>query len=34
MQDPNDYHDVLFNNLFRFKLKTRFANDKTRDYTK
>ena len=24
MQDPDDTHDILFNKLFRFKLKSRF----------
>lgn len=28
MQDENDYHDVLFNKLFRFRLKPKFKNNK------
>lgn len=26
MKDQNDYHDIMFNKLFRFKLKSRFKN--------
>lgn len=32
MKDPDDYHDILFNKLFRFKLKNRFKDNKTKDY--
>mgnify|MGYP003403522153 FL=1 len=28
MQDPDDTHDILFNKLFRFKLKSRFKENK------
>ena len=28
MQDPGDTHDILFNKLFRFKLKSRFKENK------
>lgn len=24
MKDPNDFHDILFNKLFKFKLKSKF----------
>lgn len=33
MTNENDYHDILINNLFRFKLKPRFKLDKTREYS-
>ena len=33
MKDEEDYHDVLFNELFRFTLKPRFKEDKTKPYT-
>lgn len=33
MQDPTDYRDILFNKLFKFKLKSRFKLDKTKDYS-
>ena len=33
MKDPNDYHDILFNNLLRFSLKGRFKEDKTKSYS-
>ncbi len=33
MKDPDDYHDILFNKLFRFKLKPRFKEDKNKDYS-
>lgn len=33
MKDPEDYHDILFNKLFRFTLKPRFKIDKTRKYS-
>lgn len=32
MQDPDDYHNILYNKLFKFKLKPRFLNDKTKAY--
>ena len=33
MKDPEDYHDILFNKLFRFTLKPRFKVDKTKKYS-
>ncbi len=33
MKDPDDYHDILFHKLFRFKLKNRFKDNKTKDYS-
>ena len=33
MKDPEDTRDVLINKLFRFKLKGRFKNNKTKDYS-
>lgn len=33
MKDPEDYHDILFNGLMRFKLKGRFKEDKTKQYS-
>lgn len=33
MQDENDNHDILINNLFRFKLKPRFKLDKSSEYS-
>ena len=33
MQDPIDTRDILFNKLFKFKLKTRFKQDKSQKYT-
>jgi len=33
MKDPDDYHDILFNKLFRFSLKPRFKIDKQSDYS-
>lgn len=32
MQDPEDYHDILYNKLFRFTLKPRYKEDKTKPY--
>ena len=32
MKDEGDLHDILFNNLLRFKLKGRFKEDKTKPY--
>ena len=33
MKDPNDHRDILFNKLFKFKLKSRFKEDKTKNYS-
>lgn len=33
MKDPEDYHDILYNELFRFTLKPRFKDNKTKEYT-
>ena len=33
MKNPSDYRDILFNRLFKFKLKSRFKNDKTKNYS-
>lgn len=33
MKDEQDYHQILFNQLFKFKLKTRFNKDKTKKYS-
>lgn len=33
MKDENDYHDILFNKLFKFKLKNRFKDNKTKQYS-
>lgn len=33
MKDSEDYHDILFNKLFRFTLKPRFKVDKTKKYS-
>lgn len=33
MKDENDYHSILFNKLFKFKLKHRFETDKTKNYS-
>ena len=33
MKDPQDCHDILFRRLFRFKLKNRFKENKTKDYS-
>lgn len=33
MKDETDYHDILFNTLFKFKLKPRFKNNKTKQYS-
>lgn len=32
MKDETDYNDILFNSLFKFKLKPRFKDDKTKQY--
>lgn len=34
MKDPLEARDILFNKLFKFKLKRRFKEDKSRPYTK
>lgn len=33
MKDPDDYREILFNKLFKFKLKIRFKEDKTKNYS-
>lgn len=33
MKDEEDTHDILFNRLFKFKLKTRFKNNKSLQYS-
>lgn len=33
MKDESDYHDILFNELFKFKLKGRFKNNKHTKYS-
>lgn len=33
MKDANDYHEVLFNGLLKFKLKNRFKDNKTKQYS-
>lgn len=33
MKDEEDTHDILFNKLFKFKLKNRFKNNKTAKYS-
>lgn len=33
MKDPNDYREILFNKSFKFKLKSRFKEDKTKTYS-
>lgn len=34
MKDEEDLHDILFAGLFKFKLKTRFKDNKTKRYSK
>ena len=34
MKDDTDVRDILFNKLFKFKLKRRFKENKTQKYTK
>ena len=34
MKSDDDYRDVMFNGLFKFKLKRRYKEDKTRQYSK
>lgn len=33
MKDETDYHEILFAKLFKFKLKGRFKDDKTKNYS-
>lgn len=33
MKDGNDVNDILFNKLFKFKLKRRYKEDKTQKYS-
>lgn len=33
MKDEEDYRDILFNKLFKFKLKTRYKTNKTNKYS-
>lgn len=33
MKDEEDTHDILFNQLFKFKLKRRFKENKTKQYS-
>ena len=33
MKDADDTRDILFNQLFKFKLKRRFKEDKTQKYS-
>ena len=33
MKDTEDYRDILFNQLFKFKLKRRHKEDKTKQYS-
>jgi hypothetical protein len=33
MKDPEDYREILFNKLFKFKLKSRFKDNKTKNYS-
>jgi len=33
MKDDNDIKDILFNQLFKFKLKRRFKENKTQNYS-
>lgn len=33
MKDDNDIKDILFNQLFKFKLKRRFKENKTQKYS-
>lgn len=34
MKNDEDVRDILFNQLFRFKLKKRYKENKTREYSK
>lgn len=33
MKDENDTRDILFNQLFKFKLKRRYKENKSKEYT-
>lgn len=33
MKDEEDTRDILFNQLFKFKLKRRYSEDKTKQYS-
>lgn len=33
MKDDTDTRDILFNELFKFKLKSRFKDNKQKEYT-
>jgi len=33
MKDTEDYRDILFNQLFKFKLKRRYKENKTKQYS-
>lgn len=33
MKSDTDYHEILFNKLFKFKLKRRFKDNKTKKYS-
>lgn len=33
MKDQNDYRDILFNQLFKFKLKRRYKENKSQKYS-
>lgn len=33
MKDDNDIRDILFNQLFKFKLKRRYKENKSKGYT-
>lgn len=33
MNDDDEYRDILFNRLFKFKLKRRYKEDKTKPYS-
>ena len=33
MKDPNNTMDILFNKLFKFRLKSRYKEDKTKKYS-
>lgn len=33
MTDEKDTHDILFNKLFKFKLKSRFKENKNKNYS-
>lgn len=33
MKDETDYHEILFNGLLKFKLKNRFKDNKSKQYS-